>query len=70
MTRVIHLPKPSIEMTYQDKTIKMNDQKKVFLIGSHEKCDLVVPTLHHFEVCINMANFTIFTHLDEDEADA
>ena len=51
-------------MTYQDKAIKIGDQKKLFLIGSHEKCDLIIPSLYHFEVCINVTNFTIFTHLD------
>ena len=38
------------------------------MIGSHEKCDMVVPSLYHFEICINLTSFTIFTHLDEDDA--
>lgn len=69
ITKVIHLPKPTIEMKYQDEVIRIGDNKKVFLIGSHSKCDLVVPSLDHFEVSINVTAFTIFTHLDEDEAE-
>ena len=57
-------------MTYLNKTIKISDGKKLFLIGSHEKCDLLVPELYHFEICINVTSFTIFTYLDEEEADA
>jgi hypothetical protein len=29
---------------------------------------LVIESLYSFEVCINLINFHIFTHLDEEEA--
>ena len=64
------MPKKIIEFSYEGKKYQVNEQKKLYLIGSHEKCDLVIPSLYQFEVCINLPTFTIFTHLDEEEADA
>lgn len=63
--RAVHLPRPSIEMSYHGRIIKIHEHQKLFLVGSHPRCDLVIPSLHHFEVCINVSTFTIFTHLEE-----
>lgn len=63
--RAVHLPRPSIEMSYDGRTIKVQEHQKLFLVGSHSRCDLVIPCLYHFEVCINVSTFTIFTHLEE-----
>lgn len=66
ISKVIHLPKPTLEISYQGQAIKIDEQKKLYLIGSHPKCDLIIPSLYQFEVCINLGSFTIFTHLDEE----
>lgn len=55
-------------MSYRGEILKLSEHTKMFLIGSHRKCDLIIDSLQHFEVCINLNTFTIFTHLDEEDA--
>lgn len=63
-------PSQLIEITYQGKVIQITEQRKIFLIGSHKKCDLKIPTLYEFEICLNLANLTMFTNLGEEDASA
>ena len=48
ITVLIQQPKPFIEFTYKDKTYRIEDHTKLFLIGSHKSCNLVVPSLYQF----------------------
>ena len=68
VTRRAGQPHPLIEFSYDSKPVYVSDPKKLFLIGSHPKCDLVVAPLYQFEVCVNLSTCTIFTNLDEEEA--
>lgn len=41
-------PKALVVATYQGKTIKICENKKIYLFGSHKKCDFIVPSLYEF----------------------
>lgn len=68
ITVLITHPRPFIEFTYQDSTHRISDPTRLYLIGNHKSCDLVVAGLYQFEVCVNPATNSIWSPLDEEEA--